>query len=675
MDAIQLLLLSVTLFGVGAVASLLLNGSSRAARYVSGISGAIASAVGFLAAMAAIVQSSSGAAQVELLFPLPFGRFLLQLDGLSTLMVAMITLLGFAVSLYSISYLEAFSDHSLGVLGFFTNLFIALMLLVVVVENAFYFLVFWEMMTLASYFLVIFEDRNKEAIQAGYLYMLVAHAGGALIMVAFFIFYMNTGSFDFSSFRQAQLSSGARNLIFLLAFVGFGAKAGMMPLHIWMPGAYSAAPSHASALMASVMKKTAIYGILRVCVDLLGASILWWGLVVMFFGAVSAVLGALYALSERDLKRMLAFSSVENVGIILLGIGVGMIGLATQQLIVTLLGFLAALYHALNHSFFKGLLFMGAGAIENQVHTKNLNQMGGLARRMPWTSLAFLAGALSVAAIPPFNGFVSEWFTYQSFFSAASSQVFVVRVFAPLCAVLLALAGAIAAMVYIKAYGGAFTGPARSQDASQAEEVSSSMVTGMAFLALGCLALGLGAPLITPFISNVVAGMLGIQPLAVAGGVWVYPSGAAQAILSMPLTAVLLLGLLTVPLIVIAVYGGFKASRRTVSDPWACGYGYSSKMSVAASSFDQPMKATFSLLYLPRTLVMQPLAAIAGWSRRARDGIIRIEPVIEKVVTQPTMRVVQYLGQHIQALQMGDVRVYCLYIILTLAVLLIIEFR
>ncbi len=672
MDAIQLLLLSVIVFGVGAVAALLANSSSRTSRYISGIAGMLGSALGLLAAILAVANKP---ATLELSAPLPFGHFYLQMDGLSTLMVAMISLLGFAASLYSIKGLEQYDDRHLGVLGFFTNLFIATMLLVVTVANAFYFLVFWEMMTLASYFLVIFEGEKKEVIRAGYLYMLVAHAGGALIMVSFFIFYTGAGSFDFAAFRDAQLSPTLRSVIFLLAFIGFGAKAGMVPLHIWMPGAYSAAPTPATALMASVMKKTAIYGILRICVDLLGPSFLWWGLLVLFFGAISAVLGVLFALAERNLKRMLAYSSVENVGIILLGIGTGMVGLATKQPIVALLGFLAALYHALNHAFFKGLLFLGAGAVEQQLHTRDLNEMGGLARRMPWTGLAFLAGALAVSAIPPLNGFVSEWFTYQAFFTASSNPNFTVRVVAPLCAVLLALAGALAAMLYVKAYGSAFAGPARSQLASQAQEVPASMLTGMFILAAGCLGLGLLAPLFAPYLAGVAASFPGVTAMTVASSVWVFPANLSQAVISTPLIALLLVGLLTVPLVVVALYGGFKAGKRTVDDPWSCGYGYSPKMSVSASSFDQPMKLTFHSLYALRPLVQRPLDATAAWSKRLREDITRSEPLVERWVTHPTARVVEYLGEHIQALQMGDIRVYCLYIILTLAVLLIVIFR
>ncbi len=668
MDAIQLLLLSVLLFGVSAGAALLFNRFSRAARVTAGGLGAVASLVGLMAAVQAVAGAPNS---VEMPGLPPFGQVSLQMDGLSTLLVGMICLLSLAASIYSISYLGQYPQRNVGVLGFFTNLFVALMLLVVTVSNAFYFLIFWEMMTLASYFLVVFESEKKEAVQAGYLYMLVAHAGTALIMIAFFIFYNAAGSFDFAAFRQGTLPPTLRNVVFGLAFVGFGAKAGMAPLHIWMPGAYSAAPSHAAALMSSVMKKTAIYAILRVCVDFLGASVLWWGLVVLFFGALSAGLGVFYALAERDLKRLLAYSSVENVGLILLGIGTGMIGLAMSQPVVALLGFLAALYHALNHSVFKGLLFLGAGAIDFRLHTRNLNEMGGLGRLMPWTGLMFLAGALSIAAIPPFNGFVSEWFTYQSFLAASRGQEFIIRAALPLCAVLLALVGALVAMVAIKMYGGAFAGPARSSRAGQAVEVPGAMLTGMAILALACLAMGLGAPLIAPYLAGVATQVFNIPDVTVAQGVWVFPADVSQTLLSMPLMAVLLLGLLAVPVIIVALAGGQKAGRRVVDDPWSCGYGYSNQMSVSASSFDQPIASTFGGIYQLRSFIARPLRWIAAWAGRTREQIARAEPVLERILRQPATGAVSYTGQRLQALQMGDVRLYCLYIVVTLAVLLV----
>jgi hydrogenase-4 component B len=672
MDAIRLLLLSLLIFGIGAVASLLLSGFKRAARVTSGSMGAIASFIGLIAAARAVA-----AVPIPLDLPgqLPFGHFTLQMNGLSTLLVGIISLVSLAVSVYSISYLGQYSNRNLGMLGFFINLFIAMMLLVVTVTNAFYFLIFWEMMTLASYFLVIYESEKTESIRAGYLYMLVAHAGTALIMVSFFIFYLKAGSFDFAAFRQAQLSPALRNLVFLLSFIGFGAKAGVVPLHIWLPRAHPAAPSPVSALLSGVMINTALYGILRVCVDFLGATVLWWGMLVLFFGALSAILGVLYALAEHDLKRILAYSTVENVGIILLGIGTGMIGLATHQPSVALLGFLAALYHILNHSIFKGLLFLGAGSVDYRLHTRNLNEMGGLGKLMPVTSLTFLVGALAISAIPPLNGFVSEWFMYQSFLTAGSGQDLVVRVALPLCAVLLALTGTLAAMVAIKTYGGAFTGPARSKQAEQAREVPGSMLTGMILLTIICILLGIGAPLVAPYLANVVTGTLNVSTLSVAQGTWVYPIYSGQALLSTPLIAILLLGLLTVPLLVVVIYGGYKAGSRRVKDPWACGYRYSSQMSISASSFDQPIAATFSGAYLLRSAVKKPLELVAAWSRRARETISRGEPVLENIVKQPITWTVEYLGQHIQTLQMGDIQIYCFYIILTLAILLIAIFK
>jgi hydrogenase-4 component B len=293
---------------------------------------------------------------------------------------------------------------------------------------------------------------------------------------------------------------------------------------------------------------------------------------------------------------------------------------------------------------------------------------------MPWTALTFLAGGLSIAAIPPFNGFVSEWFTYQAFFTGSNGQDFIVRVCLPLCAVILALVGTLSAMVAIKMYSSAFSGPARSEKAGKAVEVPDSMLSGMVFLAIGCILLGLCAPLIAPYLANVVSSTFNIQNMTVANGSWVY-ANTAQGVLSAPLIAILLLGLLLVPVILIAIYGDRKAGTKTVNDPWACGYGYSSQMSVTASNFDQPITTTFSVIYQLRTVIQKPLDAIGAWSKRVRETISRAEPVLENIIKVPTTRSVEYVGRHIQALQMGDIRMYCLYIILTLIVLLIVVFK
>lgn len=628
-----------------------------------------------ISGMAAIQVFVAGTARFELDGPATFGHFILQMDGFSSFMVGMISVLAFATSLYSISYAEEYQNRGIGALGFFNNFFIAAMLLVVTAANAFYFLIFWELMTLASYFLVIFEQEKKESVSAGYLYFLIAHIGTALIMIAFFVLYKNTGSFDFASFRGAALPQATKDLVFLLAFFGFGAKAGIVPLHIWLPRAHPAAPSHASALLSGVMIKTAVYGIIRLCVDLMAAPVWWWGFVVLLFGGLSALLGILYALDERDLKRLLAYSSVENIGIILMGVGVGMMGMAIRLPALAVIGFLAALYHAINHAVFKGLLFMGAGAVVYRTHTRNMNEMGGLARLMPWTGLIFLTGAVSISAIPPLNGFVSEWFMYQALFMGSTAEHGVLKIFGPIFAMLLGLIGALVAMCFVKAYGTTFTGPPRSQHAKEAREVPGSMLAGMGILALSAIFLGLGAPIVTPFIGGIAAGLAKVAPGTMANGMQVFPSELSQAVLSTPFILILLAGLLTVPVLVLLFLGGFKASQKSVAEPWACGYGYSPQMGVSSSNFAQPMRGAYGPLYQLRALAQKPLDGIAALSGKFNQGLPSAEPVVERVVSQPLKATVEYVGNRIQSLHMGDVRMYCLYILIALAILLVVIFR
>jgi hydrogenase-4 component B len=665
MTSIQFLLLTLTLYAVGALASLFVP--RGIARGVAAFFSLLASVSGLLAAILSFTENTipsltSFAIQ-------PFGEFTLQLDALSALLVAIISLIGIATSLYSFTEAPAKTSVS-----FFTPLFIGAMVLVVTVANAFFFIIFWELMTLSSYFLVVWEFDKKESAQTGFIYFLVAHVGAAFIMVAFFLFFGKAGTFDFAAIRSTTFSPAIKDIVFVLTFLGFGAKAGMVPLHFWTPDTYAAAPSHVSALMSSVMKKTAIYGILRVCVDLLGVPVLWWGFVVLTFGVLSAVFGAFYALAEKDIKRLLALSSVENVGIILMGVGLGMAGVANGGTVLAVLGFLAALYHMLNHAFFKGLLFLGAGSVIKATGTRDLNHMGGLAHRMPWTALTFLIGALAVTAIPPLNGFVSEWFTYQALLNAANTGLFALRVFAPLFAVLLAIAGAIAVMVYIKVYGSAFAGPTRDKDSAHVREVSVPALISMSYLALGIIILGVGSPWIAPRLAVVVADFANLPGIAVNAGWSIYPGDPLTAIVSPPLVALLLLGLLVVPIIVVAAYGGWRTSRRSNVEPWSCGYGYNEAMSVRASGFDQPVKVSFQPLYWIRTIVQKPYRAISKYYVASIDAVRRAEPVMENTVTRPTLKFVETVGHWIQALQMGDIRLYCLYIIITLAILLIVLF-
>ncbi|HLD21331.1 MAG TPA: proton-conducting transporter membrane subunit, partial [Patescibacteria group bacterium] len=324
-----------------------------------------------------------------------------RIDGLSAFFVFTISLLVLASAIYGIGYVRQFYTHySVGVLGFFLSIFIASLYLVVTANNGIYFLLVWELMALSSYFLVIYEHKEAENLRAGLLYFIMTHVGTAFLLLAFLLLYRTTGSFDFDIIRAnaGSIPAVAKSLIFVFALLGLGTKAGIIPLHMWLPEAHPAAPSHVSALMSGVMIKTAIYMMIRLFLDVLSNFPAWWGIVVLLLGAISSLLGVLYALSSHDLKRLLAFHSVENIGIILLGLGSAMVFLSYGNTTLAVVGAAAALFHTINHAVFKGLLFLGAGSVVMQTGTRNMEEYGGLIKKMPYTAFFFLVGAVAISA-------------------------------------------------------------------------------------------------------------------------------------------------------------------------------------------------------------------------------------------------------------------------------------
>lgn len=671
MNSLELLWLSLLLYLAGALLSLLLARRETLAIYAAGLASLLGGAAGLLAAAPTLLGGD--VITFVTAGPFPFAAFSLRLDPLAAFMLMVISLLVVITALYSLAYVQEYKGRGAWAMGVFMNLFIASMVALVVVDNAFYFIIFFEMMSLASYFLVI-SDQDDDAISAGLLYFLIAHAGSVLIMIAFFLLYRQSGSLEFAAFRQTHPQPLMASIIFLLAFFGFGAKAGMLPLHGWLPRAHPAAPSHASALMSGVMVKIGIFGIIKVGIDLLGASQLWWGVVVLGFGAVSSVLGVLYALAEHDIKRLLAYHTVENIGIILMGVGVGMIGIASHQPVLAALGLLGALYHLLNHAIFKGLLFLGAGAVIYRLHTKDMEKMGGLARMMPYTALAFLVGCMAISALPPFNGFVSEWFTYQSLFTMTKDGNFIIRLAGPIAIVMLAITGALAAMCFVKVYGISFCGLPRTEKAALAREVPWPMTVAMLLLALLCLTLGIGATHVAPVIARIATSLITTAPvpaLQVAQGAVLFPQHSSQAMLS---TLYIFCGLLILPLVILLVASLYRGSRlafRHGGDPWACGYAYEQAMTVSAGGFTQPLRMMFAPLYrIRKTLDPAPMMQRALESSVSSAG--RVEPVWDDKVVAPLIRLIQWLSQRIQWLQQGDFRLYCLYVVAALVILLIV---
>lgn len=661
MNAYRLLLLAINVYLAGGILALASFGNSKLAIRINGWCGVTASVLGFISSVLVLTGQHFS---IVASGPFPFTKFVLEVDALAGFFVLVISLVAAAASLYSLSYLEEYRDKNPGLLGLITNIFIVSMLLVVTVGNAFYFLIFWEIMTLSSYFLVVY-DRDKASLQAGFLYFLVAHAGACLIMAAFFVFFSATGSFDFSAFRAADLTPHLRTTVFILALIGFATKAGAVPLHFWLPGAHSAAPSHVSALLSGVMIKTAIYGIIRVSFDLLSPGWLWWGLLVLALGTVSAFLGISYALAQHDLKKLLAFSSVENIGIILMGVGLGLCGYALKQPALAIIGLLSALYHVINHASFKGLLFMSAGSVLYSTHTRNMEKLGGLVHLMPVTAILFFTGAVCISALPPLNGFVSEWFVYQSLLTLGLSGGFAGKLLAPLFAILLAMSGALTAMCFVKAYGITFAGPCRSKKAQQSREVPLPMLAGKTLLALACLCLGIGAPLVAPRLAGVGASILG-SSVTVGAGLAVFPGSTAQGMLSTPLITLLILGALLLPVLLV-FYRGSHLKGRTDSSPWACGYSYSSEMACTARSFAQPLQVIFRQLYQAQTVRKEEQQ---GYFAMRIAHLVHLDDIWDRFFGRPIVKGIQGISKGLQSLHLGNVRLYCCYIILVLVVLL-----
>ena len=666
-NTLELLAISIGCYVIASLVALLGSGERESCIVkVSGVLGFIGGVLGLLSSAQALL---GGAALTATLYsPFEFAQLTINMDALGAFMVLVISLIMVAASIYSWHYMNEYLGKGAWGISFFLHLFVASMVALVVVDNAFYFIVFFEMMSLASYFLVLVEQTEK-SVKAGLQYFFIAHAGSVLIMIAFFMLYRASGSLNFADFTNLNLPVWESSVIFLLAFFGFGAKAGMITLHGWLPQAHPAAPSHASALMSGVMVKIGVFGIIKVGVVFLGGTQAWWGYVVLAFGAVSSVLGVMYALAEHDIKRLLAYHTVENVGIILMGVGVALIGMATGHPVFAALGLLGALYHLLNHAVFKGLLFLGAGSVIYCMHTKDMEKMGGLGKLMPYTATAFLIGTMAISALPPLNGFVSEWFIYQSLFDLSRQSVLSMSIAGPIAVVMLAITGALACMCFVKVYGICFSGAPRTQKASEAREVGWPMVLGCAFLAVMCIVLGVGSPWISPLISDIATTTLAAAPIVVHQGMSLHPVSTTQAILSTPVITIGLLVLLVVPALMLAFFKGRRLSNRRQGDPWACGYAYESRMTVSAGGFTQPLRHMFAPVYRIR-VILDP----SGWMQRSLQAVTTsaaaIEPSFDRYLVQPACRAAMSVSGWVTRMQGGDFRIYCLYIVVALLALL-----
>jgi hydrogenase-4 component B len=676
----ELFLSGIIVWLAGAVASLALWRHPAVARRV-GCSAALAGSLLDLAASAAVLFSGSTTA-IGLPFGNPAFTWAIRLDPLSAYFNGTLAVLAAAVSLYSFGYLrEMEGRRNLGAFGFFLNLLLPSLALVFTASNAFFFLVAWEVMALSSFFLIIFEHEKEKTRKAGMLFLIMSHAGTGLLLIAFLVLASASGSLDFSSFhllasRITPLQQGA---VFLLFLFGFGVKAGLVPLHIWLPEAHPVAPSNVSALMSGIVIKTGIYGMARVFFDFYGPPPLWMGTVVLGLGVASALLGVLYALMEHDLKRLLAWHSIENIGIILMGFGAAMIFRSLGQANLAALALIAALYHTFNHAIFKGLLFLGAGSVVQATHTRNMEKMGGLIRRMPVTALCFLLGAVAISGLPPLNGFVSEWLTYQALLAGFGTTQSLTRLMFPIAGSLLALTAALAAACFVKAFAIPFLALPRSEEAAEARECSLAMRAGMAVLAVGCIALGLGATWFVPVFDSITQQTLGVRASAAlvtahglaltAGTGHGTVQGGTISTAGMALFFLLAGAAFALPL-------ALRWRRRSVRGPvWDCGLpGLTADNEYTATAFSKPLRMIFSALYRPRREIQAEYEVSPHY-----PSAIHFESEIERPFEQrlygPLRERIMAAANRMKGIQAGSINVYLAYIFITLILLLLFGVR
>jgi hydrogenase-4 component B len=598
-------------------------------------------------------------------------------DPLSFFFLAVILTVSLPSGIYSVGYLKGEgSKVKVRLAWSLLILFVLSMGAVVSARNVFVFLVSWEIMSLVSYFLVIFDTKHEKSIQAGTIYIVMTHIGTAFLTAAFLIMYRYANSFDFAAIKDACLlmPQQTKNIVFLLLLVGFGTKAGIVPLHLWLPYAHPQAPSHISSIMSGVMIKTAVYGMIRFVIFILGVHSLWWAEVVLVLAIISCLAGVIYALMEHDLKKLLAYHSVENIGIILLGVGLAMFFLNLNQPYLAVFSLIAGLYHLINHAIFKGLLFLCAGAVYQACGTRDMEKLGGLIKKMPQTAACFLLGAMAISALPPLNGFISEWLTLQAFFMGTLSVSAGNRLFLGLCAAGLALTGGLAAACFVKAFGITFLAEPRSRYAQEAKEVSLSMKTGMFFLASLTLIFGVCAVPIVRLLAK-VSGFATGQDISgmnfTLNNFTLSPQIGKDAYLSAPLLFIVLAALGSAALAVYFIRG--KATQ-AVRKTWNCGYyKFEPRNEYTATAFSKPFRIAFGFFLLPYRK-----------AQKIRDSFYHVKsfaygtyttPVFKKYIYDPAIMLVLGSAKFMRRMQPGSIHLYVAYIFAAAVLLVIFMYK
>ena len=618
-------------------------------------------------ALGSLLGLWDGPQAVVLPLGLPWVGAHFRLDPLASAFLVVVNLGGAMASLYAIGY-GAHEAEPQRVLPFYPA-FLAGMTLVILASDAFSFLVAWEVMSVTSWALVMARHREAGNARAGYIYLLVASFGALCLLLAFGLLAGVGGGYAFEAIRAHPPAADVAAMAFGLAIVGAGSKAGLVPLHVWLPLAHPAAPSHVSALMSGVMTKVAIYAFIRFAFDLLGPPQIWWSVVVLVAGAVTAVLGILYALMQTDLKRFLAYSTIENVGVIFIGLGLALAFKAQHLALAAALAATAALFHVLNHALFKSLLFMGTGAVQEATGARDMERLGGLIRRMPMTALAFLVGAMAISALPPLNGFVSEWLTFQAVLISPQLDATALKFLVPAVGAMLALAAALTAAAMVRAFGVVFQGRPRGPEAAAAHEADRWSLAAMLGLAAACLVVGVLPGAVIDALAPATQALAGGRMPAQASQAWLSIVPIAESRSSYNGLLVLIFISASAGLAAMAIHRfASRALRRAPA--WDCGYPDPSPLiQHSAGGFAQPIRRVFGgFVFAARDLVDMPSP---GDPRPAHFTAI-VRDRIWEVFYAPIETGVNVVADRLNRLQFLTIRVYLGLVFLALVGLLLV---
>jgi len=658
MDA---LLIAIALQVLSGIAAFACSRSPRAATALGAGGAAAACVLGLMPALRILLSGTRES--IRLPWDASHGAFSAEIDSLSAFFLVPILGLSALAAVYGSEYLFAYRDRkSLGAPWFFFNVFVAGMELVAIARTALLFLAAWEAMSVAAYCLVTFEHEKEETRRAGWIYLIATHLGVAFLILAFVLLIRLAGTTEFEGFRNLPAAgAGWSGVLFVLALVGFGAKAGFVPFHVWLPEAHPAAPSHVSALMSGVMIKMGLYGLLRV-LTFLGQPAVWWGPTLAGLGLVTALVGISLALYQRDVKRVLAYSSIENMGLIGLALGVGLWGWANEMPAVAVLGMTAALLHIWNHTLMKGLMFLAAGSILHATDTRDMEKLGGLMKRMPWTAGLMTAGAVAIAALPPLNGFVSKWLLYLSLMKSGLAANGVGGLPSLLSVGLLALVGGLAAITFVRLTGIVLLGSPRSDAAQHAHESSRWMLVPMQILLLMCFLVAVAPKQVTSCLLGVVDEVLG-HPAGQSAGQLIAADAPLSIVGTMNLCLMLAGGVVALLLVKLA-----PSTSRVEGPTWGCGYARPTRrMQYSGRSFAEMCAEHLLLRFLrPQTHRRVPRGLFPSESHFSSECP---DPVSARVY-EPLFRRWAERCSQLRILQQGRTHVYLIYIVIVVVLAL-----